>query len=116
MSKTNRTLVQEISNCVEVTDRLRQVLLDFRTTIEKLAEFVNNDEPAVPALAKLNAPIRRRTLTEAMDEFDVARHQMRVALFASALEQGASISEIARGLGISRQLASRIAQEVTERT
>jgi hypothetical protein len=50
-------------------------------------------------------------VTEAIQEFEAARHQLRLALFSLGKEEGASISEVGRVLGISRQLASRLAGE-----
>ena len=52
-------------------------------------------------------------MTEAVEESEAARHQLRLALFAVGKEEGASISEVGRVLGISRQLASRLAGEAT---
>jgi transposase-like protein len=114
MSTKRKNLADGVSTTVETIDRLRQVLSDFKQAIVKLAKLTEGGEPGVSALGNLNAPLRRRTVTEAMEEFEVARHQMRVALFALCLEEGASTSEIGRALGISRQLASRLALEIEE--
>jgi len=52
-------------------------------------------------------------MTESMEEFEAARYQLRLAIFALGQEEGSSISEFARALGISRQFASRLANEVS---
>ena len=62
-------------------------------------------------LEMLQGPQRRREVTEALEEFETARHRVRLSMFGVAEEQDASISEVARALGISRQLASRLAAE-----
>jgi len=42
------------------------------------------------------AMLRQRELTETFDEFEAARHQVRLAVFALATTQGASMSELGR--------------------
>jgi hypothetical protein len=112
MSTKSEILVRRISDVIEADDRLRQVLLDYRRANVNLAKRIGNGDPGVIALTNLNASIRRRTVTESMEEFESARHLLRVALFALCMEEGASISDVGKVLGISRQLASRLAAEV----
>ncbi len=73
---------------------------------------VEKGEPVFGPDEDSETPAYRQQVTEAIGEFEAARHQLRVALFAVGKEEGASISQVGRVLGISRQLASRIAKEV----
>jgi len=68
----------------------------------------------VTALQDFKGPERRSEVTDALGEFEAARHQVRLAMFALAKEQGSSFSDLARALGISRQLASRLAAEAQD--
>jgi len=112
MTTKRNALADEVSNTAEAIDRLSLVLKEFKKAIENLAKLTEEGEPGIIALGHLNAPLRRRTITEALGEFEDSRHQMRVALFDLCQEEGASASDIGRALGISRQLASRIASQI----
>lgn len=76
-----------------------------------IAERLEAGAPGISASKGTGIPSERRQVTESIEEFEAARHQLRLALFALGKEEGASISEVGRVLGISRQLASRIAAE-----
>jgi len=80
----------------------------------KIAKHLEGGAPGVAAAQGTGIPTERRQVTEAIEEFEAARHQLRLALFALGKEEGASISEVGRVLGISRQLASRLAAESEE--
>jgi len=111
MPDKNKQLVQSASDVIKCTERLRDVLLRFKKGVSGLAGRVEEGELAVAALGAIGGPIRRQELTETLAEFEAARHQLRLAVFALALEQGTSTSEVGRMLAISRQLASRLAIE-----
>ena len=98
----------------ECNRQLREVLVNFEKTCTRLTEFVTQGESMAGGLDRVRGSLQRRDLNEATEEFESARHQVRVAMFALALEQGTSRSEMGRALGISRQLASRLASEVEE--
>jgi hypothetical protein len=57
----------------------------------------------------------RQAIQDALSEVNRSRHKARLKIFALALDQGISIGELGRAWGISRQLASRYAQEATKR-
>jgi hypothetical protein len=109
---TRDNLVGRIAQVIEANKHLETVLVDFRATLAQMSERVSGGETAVDALRNLNAPVSRRLVTESLEEFESARRQMRVAIMALALSQGSSISDVAKVLGISRQLASRLAAEI----
>jgi hypothetical protein len=50
-------------------------------------------------------------VTDAVDALEAARHRVRLAMFSLAASQETSASELGRQLGVSRQLAARLAQE-----
>jgi len=98
---------------VESSALLRAELLGYEKAMIKIAKRLERGDPAATAGLGTGVPAQRRQVTEAVEQFEAARHQLRIALFALGMEEGASISEIGRVLGISRQLASRIANEAT---
>ena len=111
MPSKSKQLVHSFSELNEVAERLRAVLLRYNKASDQVATLVADGAHLVPALQSLGGPVRRSEVTDALDEFEAARHRVRLAMFALAKEQGARVSDVARALGISRQLASRLAAE-----
>lgn len=112
-SKAKR-LVQRLSELHETTEQLRAVLMRYDRVSAKLAALVEDGAYLPTALEGLAGPLRRSEVTDALNDLEAARHQVRLAMFALAIEQGSSYSEMGRALGISRQLASRLAVESQE--
>jgi len=110
MSIESEHLRNRISELLECSNRLRDLLQRYEAVNAELADNVGRGESADIALGSLRAPMRRRDVTETLEEFDGARHEVRLAL-ALCLKDGVSRSEVGRYLGISRQLASRLAAE-----
>ncbi len=111
MSAKREHLVRQIAELVESAARLRAQLQRYERAMSKISQRLEDGEPAVTAAMGTGIPAQRRLVTETIEEFEASRHQLRLALFALGKEEGASISEIGRVLGISRQLASRLAGE-----
>jgi len=103
-------LVEEIAQLTEASITLREVLIRNERAIADLAQRVLRGESVLEAFSAMDGAMdRNREMPETLDEFEHARHSLRLALFNLALEQGATASELGRRLGISRQLASRLA-------
>lgn len=114
MANEARRLVREMDGLIEQIDRTRSVLQRYKNVSAQVARRVDQGQVLADALEQLKGPIRRREVTEAMEELEGARHRVRLAMFSLAEAQGTSISELARQLGFSRQLASRLAAEAAE--
>ena len=105
-------MVRQISALTEATDNLEAVLARYKRAINDLAAHIEEGESVLEAFTEMDgAMLRQRELTETFQEFEAARHTVRLAVFALATAQGAGPSELGRRLGISRQLASRLATE-----
>ncbi|HXW35923.1 MAG TPA: hypothetical protein VEJ87_15215 [Acidimicrobiales bacterium] len=115
MSRKRRQLVRRITELNESSALLRERLRRYEKTMVVIARRLENGELAIAASQGTAIPSQRRQVTEAIEDFEAARHNLRLALFALGKEEGASISEIGRVLGISRQLASRLATEAADR-
>jgi hypothetical protein len=111
MSAKRDNLVHRIAELVECSALLRAQLELYEATMTTIATRLEKGEPGMTAARGTAIPAQRQAVTEAIQEFESARHQLRLALFALGKEEGASISEVGRVLGISRQLASRLAGE-----
>lgn len=106
-----KRLVLRIHDLNEAAARLRATLRQYEKTMAKIADRLEAGEPAVAASRSTGIPSERRQVTEAIEEFESARHQLRLALMIAARAEGASISDVGRVLGVSRQLAARLAAE-----
>jgi len=109
--RTRQRLIDQIAALVDSAAFLRSELLGYEKTLTSIAARLEKGEPGIAASSGTAIPAQRRQVTEAIEQFEAARHQLRLALFALGKEEGASISQIGRVLGISRQLASRLAGE-----
>jgi hypothetical protein len=110
----SKQLVRRLSELNEAAEHLRTVLRRYNKASANVATLVDQGVHLVSALERLDGPVRRSEVTEVLEEFEAARHRVRLAMFALATEQGSSFSDVARALGISRQLASRLAAEAEE--
>ena len=115
MSRRSNTLVREATGLRESITHLRSVLEQFAKQNDRLRSHIEAGEDLGETLEQLSGAGARRQMTEALEQFEVARHRVRLSMFALAEEQGMTISEVARSLGISRQLASRLAAEADEK-
>jgi outer membrane protein TolC len=111
MATNRERLLQRIAELIECSELLRDQLRRYERAMVIIAERLETGAPAIVASRRTGIPTERRQVTEAIQEFEAARHQLRLALFSVGKEEGASISDVGRVLGISRQLASRLAGE-----
>ena len=54
----------------------------------KIVERLEHGAPGIAAAKGTGIPTERRQVTEAIEEFEAARHQLRLALFALGKEEG----------------------------
>lgn len=109
-----REVVEAMTARRDAVIRLQQVLADdvaqFEVGIDcVLAGLVMNMMvPHVGGTA-------RRTMSDAMSEFEATRHRFRLALVAVAIDNGMSAAQIGEAFAFSRQLASRYLKEAREK-
>ena len=109
-SKRHR-LLRRLADLLESSALLREQLVHYERETKKMIKRIESGERAVLAGVGTDVASLRRQVTESMQQFEAARHRLRLAFMALAREEGDSISEVARVLGVSRQLASRLAGE-----
>jgi DNA-directed RNA polymerase sigma subunit (sigma70/sigma32) len=114
MSKASERFVRDKLALVDASKDLRQALRRYEKTSIEIAARVEREESGADALKAAGGPVRRREITDVLERFEAARHQVRLAMFALASEEGTSTSELGRQLGVSRQLAYRLANEAKE--
>jgi hypothetical protein len=108
--------IESVERQLEVSAALRRHLLDAERTGRKIITALHSGVPvseAVGASGRSAADLRRST-NSVFDEYERARHQMRMAFILPSLDEGLSTADIGRALGVSRQLASRLVQDAKE--
>jgi chromosome segregation ATPase len=111
MPPKKKKLVHTIHELNESAAHLRHTLERYEKTMATIADRLEAGERAIAAAQGTSIPAERRHVTEAIEEFESARHQLRLALMIVGRAEGASIAEVGRVLGISRQLAAKLAAE-----
>lgn len=111
MTSTTREAIQAVEEFAQVVSRLRQSLRQVEPAARRLKAGLEDGTSAAELLETTRTAEIRRQLTDTLVELSLIRHRMRLELVALCLSEGASIAEIGRLLGISRQLAQRLAHE-----
>jgi hypothetical protein len=114
MRKSHERLAGHVGELNRSMAKFRTALLRYQRAVTRVADHVSAGEEVVQATRAANLADRRRELKDRMDDFESVRRQVRLSLFALGIEEGSSLSEIGRGLGISKQLASRLASELQQ--
>ena len=114
MSAKSQHLVDQLGQLMECTQRIHTVMLRYYDVCGDLASSIEHGVRALEAFESAGGIGLRQEITDDLGAFEAARHAVRVALFALAGEEGTSISDMGRALGISRQLASRLAAEAKD--
>ena len=114
MSSRSKQLLSAMEALSRQSEELRDVLARYEAGSVVVTGSIGRGELVTDALEAAKGPIRRREVTDAMKAFERARHRVRLHMFSLAAEQGISASHLARQLGISRQLASRLSREAAD--
>lgn len=104
--------VRRADDVIESIEQVRTALLRFKKAVVRESRLMEAGTPAVEALEAVDASTVRQGLVDALDELEAVRHEMRVAFIAVASAEGSSLSDVARALGVSRQLVARLAKEI----
>ena len=105
-----KRLERKLELLVKCNDELRVALEKFNETTQRgLALTRAGDVSLVEALTTVRAGAAREQLNKALDKLETARREVRVVMGEVALAEGASLSQLARALGVSRQLLARLA-------
>lgn len=105
--------IASIEHALEVSVSLRQHLVSNERMGRKMITALKRGVPfsrCVETAGGCAAELRRST-TELISDYEHARHEMRTAFLLPSLDEGMSIGDVGRALGISRQLASRLVRD-----
>jgi hypothetical protein len=96
---------------VKRSDELSVALQQFRSATCAGIELSHQGVPLLEGLAATGGPSVRTNLNEALDAMERARKEVRAAMVDVATEDGVTLSQLAKAIGVSRQLLSRFALE-----
>ncbi len=104
-------LVRALQQLIEADQEVRSHLQRWEGVLRRGIRRVEQGDSLASTLELTRPGEARQTVNDALRSLAAARHDMRVAVTAAALEEGLSVSDIARSFGISRQLVQRYVQE-----
>lgn len=100
-----------VQTLLEALAALRDVTRSTEVTIRSMLKKVNQGADLSDTISGGDPATARHAMNEALKEVERARHEVRLAVFAEALDRGTSIGQLGRVFGFSRQLAARYAKE-----
>lgn len=107
-----RRLLRAFDTMQQANDELRRELVRHKQATTRAVRRMTSATMTPEAIRAGAAPEIRVDLTDAIDRFEKARHEARLAIFAYlGVVPEVSTAQIGRALGISKQLASRLAKE-----
>jgi DnaJ-domain-containing protein 1 len=106
----------EIDHFLESAKALRAQLRTNEANYRKLRRLLDRGADMRTILDSIDAGSARQDLSDALDELERSRHEVKLLIATEGLRQGMSIGEIGRAWGVSRQLAARYAKEARQRS
>jgi DNA-directed RNA polymerase sigma subunit (sigma70/sigma32) len=111
VSRKRDAVVRAMERLIEADEEVRRQLVVAERVLKRGIARVESGEDMATALAATRAADRREEINDALEALTLARSDLRITVLAAGLEEGMSLSEVARGFGISRQLVQRLAKE-----
>ena len=110
-SDAMRSVEGLVDALAEARSKFREVELSFQRALRK----ADRSGDIRSALLSTQLGVWRQSVNDAIDEIERQRREMRLKLFALASSEHYSIGEMGRLFGFSRQLASKYANELSDR-
>lgn len=114
MPDNGADLIRLTHDLIASIDRLRDALLEYKEGCETLlgaGQRRRDPGSTMEQVSVLKFGDKRARVKSALREFEAARRKARVELINVAREEGSNLSDVARTLGVSRQLTSRLGRE-----
>jgi hypothetical protein len=109
----HKTAIAAIERTIETSEVLRANLRSNEAIGRKMIKKLEDEVPisqCVDATGAVASEVRQST-NDLLAEYERHRHEMRLVFIGPSLDEGMSIGAIGRTLGVSRQLAARLAKE-----
>jgi hypothetical protein len=108
--------IRTVERTIEASVALRKHLVSMERTGRRMISALRRGTPISKSVetAGANPAELRQSSHDLFSEYEHCRHEMRAAFLLPSLDEGMSIGDIGRALGISRQLASRLVREARD--
>jgi hypothetical protein len=97
----------DLDALIQVAADARRELRSYQSELEKNRRQLDRGDLACEMAARVEFRTARSALTDRLDHIERARNASRRSLWRLQLSEGATIADIARSWGFSRQLVSR---------
>jgi len=115
LHKLRAESVRTLTEMEEAIVRTRNQLRFMETLMRRVRRMLESGGSATEVARLASAAQARANMSEIIREVQGARHQAQRAQFRLAVAEGATLAEIARTWGVSRQLVSRMVKEPNPR-
>ena len=108
--------IRTVERTIEASAALREHLASSERTGRKMISALRRGVPISRSVEVTGASPSelRQSSYDLIAQYELCRHEMRAAFLLPSLDEGMSIGDIGRALGISRQLASRLVKEARD--
>ena len=116
MEDETQRAIASIERTIEASQALRANLRSGEAIGRQMIQKLRSGTPVSQAVIATGAePSQlRKNANTLLAEFEDCRHAMRLAFIGPSITEGMTISQIGRDLGVSRQLAARLAKEARD--
>jgi hypothetical protein len=116
MEDETQRAIASIERTIEASQALRANLRSGEAIGRQMIQKLRSGTPVSQAVIATGAePSQlRKNANTLLAEFEDCRHEMRLAFIGPSITEGMTISQIGRDLGVSRQLAARLAKEARD--
>ncbi len=110
-SEAIESVVEMLSALAQARKAMRESERDIRSALNK----VDRGGDVAAALIDMHPEESRQRVTDSLVHLDRCRREVRVKVFALAIESGMTTDELSGAWGITRERAAKIAKEARDR-
>ena len=104
--------MEGLQSALEAMKRAREQLRSTEAAYRRAIRAIESGRPIGDTLDIISAAAIRSDLNGALADLEHSRHRARLAMLVGGIDEGLSVSELGRKMGVSRQLAARYAHEI----
>ena len=112
MPNTSETVAMAMQGLIEANRSAREVMVKNERRLKRAMKNLERGIDVRTAIQTTHPDAPRQSTNEALEAYEAARHNLRLAVIRELLASGMSLREIGKQWGFSRQLASRYAKEL----
>lgn len=113
---TTKSAIRAVEDTIAASAALRENLRRGESIGRRMISALEQGTPISETFDVVDeCPSELRQMShDCLADYEASRHRMRAVFMVASLDEGCSIGDIGRKLGVSRQLASRLLREARE--